>query len=51
MPASALLLVFAADASFGAVLMTNGAGGGQVIPKFLGGLFDAYGQEPFKPVT
>ena len=45
------LLVFAADASFGAVLMTNGAGGGQVIPKFLGGLFDAYGQEPFKPAT
>ena len=27
------LLVFAADASFGVVLMTNGAGGGQVIPQ------------------
>jgi CubicO group peptidase (beta-lactamase class C family) len=43
------VLVFAADASFGAVLMTNGDGGRMLIPDVLGGLFDAYGQEPFRP--
>jgi hypothetical protein len=32
----------------GEVLMTNGAGGGQVIRKFHGALFDAYGQQPFR---
>jgi CubicO group peptidase (beta-lactamase class C family) len=45
------VLVFAADASFGAVLMTNGEGGRLLIPEFLGGLFDAYGQEPFRPAN
>ena len=43
------VLVFAADGSFGTVLMTNGEGGRPLIPAFLGGLFDAYQQDPFKP--
>jgi hypothetical protein len=32
-----------------AMLMTNGEGGRALIPEFLGALFDACGQEPFKP--
>ena len=42
---------FAAEASFGAVLMTNGEGGRSLITEFLGALFDDYGQEPFRPAT
>ena len=45
------ILVFAADASFGVALMTNGEGGRPVIPQFLDALFDAYGQEPFRPAN
>jgi hypothetical protein len=43
------MLVFAADASFGVALMTNGEGGRPLIPEFLDALFDAYGQDPFGP--
>jgi hypothetical protein len=43
------MLVFAADASFGVALMTNGEGGWPLIPEFLGALFDAHGQDPFRP--
>jgi CubicO group peptidase (beta-lactamase class C family) len=43
------VLVFAADASFGVVLMTNGEGGRPLIPEFLDALFAAHGQEPFRP--
>ena len=43
------MLVLAADASFGVVLMTNGEGGRPLIPEFLDALFDAHGQEPFRP--
>ena len=31
------------------MLMTNGEGGCPLIPEFLGALFDAYDQQPFKP--
>lgn len=43
------VLVFAADASFGVALMTNGDGGRLLIPDFLGAAFAAHGQEPFRP--
>ncbi len=44
------ILVFAADASFGLVLMTNGEGGRQLIPSFLTMAFDSAGEEdPFQP--
>jgi hypothetical protein len=43
------MLVFAADASFGVALMTNGKGGRPPIPELLDALFDAYGQDPFRP--
>jgi hypothetical protein len=43
------MLVFAADASFGVALMTNGEGRWPLIPEFLDALFDAYGQDPFRP--
>ncbi|MFZ5779067.1 MAG: serine hydrolase domain-containing protein [Pseudomonadota bacterium] len=43
------VLVFAADASFGVALMTNGAGARQVIPDFLAAAFAAAGQDPFEP--
>jgi CubicO group peptidase (beta-lactamase class C family) len=41
------VLVFAADASFGVALMTNGEGGKPLIPAMLAALFD--GQDPFRP--
>jgi CubicO group peptidase (beta-lactamase class C family) len=41
------VLVFAADASFGVALMTNGEGGKPLIPAMLAVLFD--GQDPFRP--
>jgi len=43
------VLVFAADASFGVALMTNGEGGRPLIPQFLGALFETFGQDPFRP--
>jgi CubicO group peptidase (beta-lactamase class C family) len=43
------ILVFAADASFGLVLMTNGEGGRRLIPSFLTAAFDSAGQDPFRP--
>jgi CubicO group peptidase (beta-lactamase class C family) len=43
------ILAFAADASFGVVLMTNGEGGRPLIPEFLSAVFAAHGQEPFRP--
>jgi CubicO group peptidase (beta-lactamase class C family) len=43
------ILVFAADASFGLVLMTNGEGGRALIPAFLKSAFDIEGQDPFRP--
>ena len=42
------VLVFAADASFGVALMTNGEGGRAVIPEFLNALFAAYRQDAVK---
>jgi CubicO group peptidase (beta-lactamase class C family) len=42
------ILVFAADASFGLALMTNGEGGRPLIPAFLAGAFEAAGQDPFQ---
>jgi hypothetical protein len=36
--------VFAADVSFGAVLMTNGNGGRMLIPEILSATFDAFGR-------
>ena len=44
------VLVFAADASFGVALMTNGESGRQLIPEVLAAAFDAFGQDPFKPM-
>ncbi len=44
------VLVFAADASFGVALMTNGEGGRQLIPAFLAATFEAFDQDPFKPM-
>src|SRR4030095_12099143 len=41
------VLVFAADASFGVALMTNGEGGKPLIPAMLAALFD--GQDPLRP--
>jgi len=41
------VLVFAADASFGVALMTDGEGGKPLIPAMLAALFD--GQDPFRP--
>lgn len=41
------ILVFAADASFGAALMTNAEGGKPLIPAMLAALFE--GQDPFRP--
>jgi hypothetical protein len=32
-----------------AMLMTNGEGGRSLIPEFLGALFDADSQQPFRP--
>ena len=43
------ILVFAADAGFGLVLMTNGEGGRRLIPSFLTAAFDNAGQDPFRP--
>lgn len=43
------VLVFAADASFGVALMTNGEGGKPLIPAMLAALFD--GQDPFRPAN
>ncbi len=43
------VLVFAADASFGVALMTNGDGARLLIPDLLGALFAADRQDPFKP--
>ena len=45
------VLVFAADASFGVALLTNGEGGRLMIPEILGGLFATFGQEPFRPAA
>ena len=45
------VLVFAADASFGVALMTNGEGGQPLIPEFLGALFERFGQDPFRPAN
>lgn len=44
------VLVFAADASFGIALMTNGEGGRQLIPAVLAATFDTFGQDPFRPM-
>ncbi len=41
------ILVFAADASFGLALMTNGEGGKPLIPAMLAALFAGY--DPFRP--
>ena len=41
------VLVFAADASFGLALMTNGEGGRPLIPAFANAVFGAYGQGDF----
>jgi CubicO group peptidase (beta-lactamase class C family) len=43
------VLVFAADASFGVVLMTNGDGARMLIAEFLARLFEAYDQDTFRP--
>ena len=43
------MLVLAADARFGVALMTNGEGGRPLIPECLDALFDAHGQDPFRP--
>jgi CubicO group peptidase (beta-lactamase class C family) len=43
------ILVFAADASFGVALMTNGEGGRALIPEFLVAVFAMAGQDPFRP--
>ena len=43
------ILVFAADASFGVALMTNGEGGKPLIPAMLAALFE--GQDPFRPAN
>ena len=40
--------VFAAAASFGVALMTNGEGGRPLSPEFLDAPFDAYGRDPFR---
>ena len=42
------ILVFAADASFGVALMTNGEGGRPLIPEFLAAAFEAFGQDAFR---
>lgn len=43
------ILVFDADAAFGAALMTNGEGGRPLLPAFLAALFAAHGQDAFRP--
>ncbi len=43
------VLAFAADASFGVALMTNGDGGEPLIAAFLDALFDANGLDRLKP--
>jgi CubicO group peptidase (beta-lactamase class C family) len=42
------ILVFAADASFGVALMTNGEGGRPLIPEFLAAAFEMFGQDAFR---
>lgn len=45
------ILPFAADASFGVALTTNGEGGRSLIPEFPDAICIAHGQEPFRPAN